>query len=588
MRPLPALVLAIASVAAGCATAPDPAAVASSSAAGPASLPDFAIDGADLLDANATSRSFSWKGEVGVGVTPSLLFIGVGLVRPTVRLDVPAPAGTLFVLNVSLAWSSTADLDLFVRDADGALKCASAQGSLQGDDGTESCAARLWRPLDEEETWSVLVRADNNRDDGLPFEVTLRYDAVADAGLLGPAILPLAEGVTPPLAFAPPVLVSGDVHSAEPSIALDADDVVYYAAPVGPQTGLWRSTDGLTFEPVPMDGVPPFPLGGGDSDVAVDGTQDLYYADLTGLCNTVSSSHDGGASWLHQPLACDVPLVDRQWLATDGPDAVWLAFNGRIGATVLGSVDGGRTFPIRAYPPERGFCARGNIEFAKATGTLYLAGCDDEGPGVAVSTDRGVTWTWSRAAARSGEPAGGFCYTCNIFSVVDSDAAGNVYLVWSDPSDGTGLDVWFAASADAGASWSEPVKVNHVEGTHVLPWVAAGEDGRAVVVWYGTRYVGDPNEATGEWYAHAAATDDALAANVSFAEVLVSPEPVQHGPICTRGSGCPGQRNLLDFFEVALGRDGNPHVAFVDGRAGGSTRDSLLMYAVAGSRPATS
>ncbi len=536
-------------------------------------LPPVTMDAAEVVEQNDTSITFLWKGKAALGVGTPRAVAFQSILTSAVRAPLEVPTGVPFRVNATLTWATDADLNLYVR-ADDQYMCSSVGATTTGDDGNENCQVESG-PLTEGTEWEVAVRTYQNTQEGLPFEVLLRIDVMESAKLLGPALL---EDLATGLVFDEPVLVSEDVHSGEPNVELDAEDTIYYAAAWDPHESLFRSRDRLHFEEVVIDGVPSWPRNNLDRDVAIEGTDHVYFAALTSECNVVSSTHDGGETWFNQVLVCDLPLVDRQWLATNGPDTVWLAFNGQLGATVMRSDDGGLTFPVRSYVLDDSCGARDNLVYSKATDTLYLAGCNAEGPGVAVSKDGGLTWTWHNVAPRTGDRFSGFCFTCNILHVIDADAAGNLYMVWSDPTNGR-LDIWFAASHDEGQTWSAPVQVNHANGTHIMPWIAAGAEGRAAVVWYATRYEGVPDEADGEWYVHAAVTDNAHAETPVFCESLVSTDPVQFGPICTHGGSCTGNRNLLDFLEVALDSNGNAHVAYTDGQSGGSWRDSMLMYA---------
>lgn len=71
--------------------------------------------------------------------------------------------------------------------------------------------------------------------------------------------------------------------------------------------------------------------------------------------------------------------------------------------------------------------------------------------------------------------------------------AGGVYAVWSDDRSGT-LQVWLAASADEGQSWSEPVAVSHSPADALAPQLAcasledaAPEQDGVYIVWEDTR-----------------------------------------------------------------------------------------------------
>jgi hypothetical protein len=249
------------------------------------------------------------------------------------------------------------------------------------------------------------------------------------------------------------------------------------------------------------------------------------------------------------------------------------------GLVVMHSIDGGKTWLGRDHVPED-FCARGNLVVLEG-GRPVVAGCNDDGPGVAIANADGMGYTWHTVAQRSGEPLAGFCYVCGIFSVIDADTEGNLYVVWADPSeDGDGFDIWLSTSQDQASTWSEPVKVNKAQGNALLPWIAAGEPGHVAIAWYQTKATGNPDAMTeGEWYTHLAETTNALDAAPVFHEQLVWEQPVQYGPLCITGSACASSRNLLDFLMLDIDHHGVSHVAFIDGGHGGSAGNSFVMYA---------
>jgi hypothetical protein len=521
-----------------------------------------------------------------------------------------------------LEWKGDSTLSLSVLNETGRRVC----GELAVSPGPGACFfTRYVRPTDAKE-WTF--RASLDAPDGGSVDYTMTFNFTnRPLPLLG---APAPYGPSAPLRFDPPVIVDPSVHSAEPSIAVTPGGTVYISAPAGPQKALWRSTDGRSFTPVSVHGTTTdpgsaWPVGGGDSDVAVFGDGTLYFADQQGgSAETVSSSHDGGQTWFTQPLATGTPSgsginglapasptplpapvpgvpsalsADRQWLVTDGTQTVWLAFNGGVptvpartpldGATVVKSLDGGRTWPIRTVIPEDG-CFRGNLARAP-DGTLYLAGCDGNGPGVAVSKDGGLSFTWHPVARRDGKTDTSFCFPCHIFSVVTTDAAGNAYTVWSDeaqtpeahgapPAGAKGLTIWLSSSTDQGSTWSTPKRVNQQPGDYVLPWATGGSPGHVAVAYYGTRFSGNPERALGEWYPIVAQSAEATSADPAWSEAAATPFPVQYGPICMRGSACGGARNLLDFFQIQADQAGRLHIATVDGRPGVSARLSTILY----------
>lgn len=439
--------------------------------------------------------------------------------------------------------------------------------------------------------------------------------------ITSPAIVQDMDPALPRLEFDPAISVSTDVNMHEPSIAVADDGTIWVTGYVDEPGLLWRSTDGgATFEEVHTTDIPycnvddDLPLaaapasaavgregpqpeashaGCGDVDIAVVGNDTVYWTHhFSG--ESVHASHDGGETWTPAIWASnEVAQTDRQWLAADAADPMraWLVFNsGRRGVTgevgigpmvVSRTTDGGQTWAQVGQLPES-HCIPGPIAHAETDDTLYVGGCSDDGPAVAVSTDGGVRWNWILIAERSGEPVYGICYACGIFTSIDVDDAGTVYAVWADPSINETLDIWMAHSTDQGVTWSGPGRVNHVEGTHVLPFVAAGDDGHVAVAWYGTRSKGDPNGIAATWYVHTAVTTDARAEDPSFTETVAWETPVKEdGPVCISGTGCSSEdRNLGDLLEVAFGPDGSVHVAFTDGRAGGAWNDeSVVMYA---------
>lgn len=473
-----------------------------------------------------------------------------------------------------------------MRNEDGVSMC----GGVMPDGGTAECFATLYAERDAPEDWTARVTAIGTAMDPKPVEFAFTLLLGTDPlPILG---FPAAAGEEARMRFGAPVLLSDDkTHTAEPSIAVTPKGTIYVAAPVSAQRALWRSTDGgASFEEIAIHGQPTdpgsqYPNGGGDSDVAVSGEDAIYFADQH-TAETVSSSRDGGRTWFTQPLGSGAPLTDRQWLVTDGPLGAWLAYNGVRGAMIARTLDGGRSWHALGNVPEDD-CFRGNLARAP-DGTLYLAGCNSEGPGVGVSTDGGLSWTWRKVADRSGDTNTSFIFPAHLFVVATTDADGNVYVVWSDeaqrsedtgaPEGPHGLNIWLASSTDQGASWSKPKRVNAAEGTYVLPWATAGAPGKVAVAYYGTKFVGHPERVLGEWYPILAVSEDVLADDAVFHEAVASTEVVQYGPICMRGSACGNARNLLDFFQIQADRDGLVHMAYVDGREGGNYRYANIMY----------
>ncbi|GEM_PF-3906969 len=626
MRAAPLLVLCL--LAAGCVSLPG---ATTEPPANPA--PALVAQGAALRQAGDAVFA-TWSGNVTEPIPgqTDALPVGAPVADPTATAgkgdskDFTFPAGAT-ILEGWLNWSdSKALLGFRIVNDTGRTWCGAP---FPDNSSVARCFATFYRPPPGDASkWKATVSPlGGSPGAAVPYTLTISFRN-ATLPLLGS---PAPYGGDALLQFGEPTLVSKDKHTGEPSIAVTPKGAIYVAAPTGAQESLFRSTDGgKTFAFVPIHANPTsdpgseFATGGGDSDVAVSGENDIYFADQQGgSAETVSASHDGGATWFTQPAAAGPPSTagvpnpgapvglpgtpvfsaDRQWIVTDGSNNVWLAFNSQQGATVVHSADGGRTWPQRGTMAEDN-CARGNLVRTPAQpgllpdvgsvpsgvgGILYYAGCDDKGPGVGVSTDGGLSWTWHPVAQRDGKTETGFGFVMHIFVIATADAAGNVYVVWTDeaetpdaheapPGGPLGVNVWLASSTDHGNTWSKPKKVNQHPGTYVEAWVTAGAKGHVAVAYYGTRAAPNPERALGEWYPIVAETEDATAAEPVWHEASMTKDFVQYGPVCMRGSACGNARNLLDFFQIQSDKAGMLHVAYVDGRDGGSARLSNVMY----------
>jgi hypothetical protein len=97
--------------------------------------------------------------------------------------------------------------------------------------------------------------------------------------------------------------------------------------------------------------------------------------------------------------------------------------------------------------------------------------------------------------------------------------------------------------------------------------MVAGDDDRATLAYLGTTKAGDYQSQTGfkdaEWHLYLATTYDGGKTWVS--SDATPNDPVQRGSICTGGTTCGDDRNLLDFIDVTVDRTGHVEAAFADG-----------------------
>lgn len=424
-----------------------------------------------------------------------------------------------------------------------------------------------------------------------------------DAGkILGPA-----------LGFAKSVLIDKDHPGGEPSIAVDSKNHYYVSAPSGMvtpwlniiaapgsaadqhpldrQSYLWKSeNEGTSWKLITITPPPLPPLkgdatfGGGDTDLAIDDCDTVYFTDLWAGNAAVSHSRDGGKSWTGVPITGLKPSIDRQWLATDGCGKVYLGYQSFEGGQiwVIKSTDYGLTWPTQRLvlncPLDQGeptplpppcYGRPGNLIVDPATHNVYLAlsGRGGYGTQVAVSTDGGDSWNVVKSSTTKGK-------VDNDFVVIANDAAGTLYQTWSELQDGS-FNVYLSVSTDQATTWSAPRALAGPEnvGTEVFPWIAAGDAGKVAVVWYGAaETAATTDDVKGDWFVYMAASEHADDPAGAWTVALVSDKPMHKGDICTRGTDCVlkrpinqgGNRNLADFFEVAIDQKGRAVTTWAD------------------------
>jgi hypothetical protein len=189
-------------------------------------------------------------------------------------------------------------------------------------------------------------------------------------------------------------------------------------------------------------------------------------------------------------------------------------------------------------------------------GTVYVPnkGCGGN-QGVAVSTDNGTSWTLHKVPTSTpgdSDPSVG----------IGSD--GTAYFGYQN-SDGTPR---VAVSHDKGATWVNDQNVGAQLGIKnvVFPAVVAGDANRASFAFLGTTTGGNYQDAAnfhGVWHLYVATTYDG---GVSWVTSDATPnDPVQKGSICTGGTTCGNDRNLLDFIDVTVDQQGRVLVGYADG-----------------------
>ena len=240
-------------------------------------------------------------------------------------------------------------------------------------------------------------------------------------------------------------------------------------------------------------------------------------------------------------------------------------------ATVSTSTDGGLSWlgAVPAYNLTQCNGLHGHIKVAPNDGTVYLPnkGCGGKS-GFARSTDNGLTWTVHKAPDST---AG------NTDPSIGIGSGGRVFFAYAGGDNRPHV----AVTDDRGNTWRNDYDLGANLGitAAVFPHAVAGDNDRAAVFFLGTTSTnpGDPvgDDATtafaGTWYPYMAVTCDG---GVSWSVIRADNDPlfpgvsnpVQQGVVCTNGTTCPaGTRNLLDFNEMVVDGRGRITAVYADG-----------------------
>lgn len=286
-----------------------------------------------------------------------------------------------------------------------------------------------------------------------------------------------------------------------------------------------------------------------------------------------------GFAFDHQTIAAGKPVAEQTTLPKPlvGPNYLYYCTNDLYAADCAVSIDGGLNFlaalPVYTGSLAGGPCAAifGHLKTDPRDGTVYLPpnGCAGKQM-LFVSRDNTLSWTGYTVPGStdgdSGHPSLG---------VGRQDGA--VFYAWgsSDGGKDTGR-THVATSADHGKTWNNSQALGKDLGivTSRFPVVVAGDRGRAAVAFLGSKTAGDPNNApdptspttkafAGTWDLYVSYTLDG---GKTWKTYDATPgDPVQRGPVCTRGTTCLAGRNLLDFNDMVLDGSGRVLIAMADG-----------------------
>lgn len=376
------------------------------------------------------------------------------------------------------------------------------------------------------------------------------------------------------------------VSGPEPSTGVTSDGSIFFQA----LTKTLRSQDrGQTWQDI----TPPYAsYTTFDPMLYVDTATDRVYADQLGPfsadCSWAIWSDLHGDVWDGvNPLFCNaVPpgLTDHQKLSTGpippglaplpgglpvlpvGTRATYYTWNTGAVTKIALSLDGGVTFPLSATAAQ-GTC-NGGLEGRTRSfpdGRLIIPKRDCGSPIAAISSNFN---TWSDVHVTGAGTTG---HRKNPDVAIDK--ASNAYFFFSGADEGT----WMAHSSDFGATWSAPVRASppNVLSTTMQSSVSA-TPGKVAVLYYGTPdsdLAPDHVPATAVWHTYLTFSNDALSPNPTWVTLQLdtNADPTQTGCISTNTDGHCAHRNLLDFTDLVVDKDGGVIGAYADGCAPGCT-----------------
>lgn len=307
----------------------------------------------------------------------------------------------------------------------------------------------------------------------------------------------------------------------------------------------------------------------------------VFQSQLAGATSITSFSDDDGNTWTQSQGSGQPAGVDHQTLGggsyapTDPnsvppviepphtyPHQIYYASQDVGTAFAARSDDGGLTFgpgvPMWNITQCGGL--HGHIKVGP-DGTVYVPNksCNG-GASVVVSRDNGITWTVKTIHEGS--------YTAGTGDTDPSVGIGadNTIYVGYQNSDG---HPHIAVSTDHGDTWHDVDVGQGVIQNNVFPEVVAGDGDRAAFGFLGTSTAGGytgTDSFTGVWYFYVATTVDR---GQTYTLVdATNGDPVQIGSICTGGTTCGGDRNLLDFNDLQIDAEGRVLAAYADGCVG--------------------
>ena len=522
-------------------------------------------------------------------------------------LGISLPSGdtNTYLFKVTVSWADRAtptsshnDFDLYVYDSNGNV--------VSGDAGATSA---------NPETVEITVTGGNYKIRVLPFDVNTGSGGDTYNATVTLSTVPGAPAFAPPPPTVPgvpryqnyPAPNGLGTTAGEPSIGVDwvsgkvfissglqALRVTFDDSCSSPAQTTWEDVSAPT-SVTSLDNI----LFTDHNGLAKDRT---YVSQLTGQDSLSSFTDDDGDSWTPSQGGGIPSGVDHQTFGggpyrTDMaaappvippphplyPNAIYYCSQDAVVSFCARSDNGGITFGagVPIYNTTQCGGIHGHVKVAP-DGTAYVPDKSCGGKqGFTVSKDNGITWTVVTDPASK-----------NTSKLVDPSIGigkkGTVYFAYTDGADASGSFPAKVAvarrNADGTYTWSNDQIIGAELGiknavfpeaisSAFNPSAVDADDNRAAIAFLGSTAPGDYTNTsyTGSWHLFISTTFDG---GVTWKTVDATPtDPVQRGSICTLGTtACdhvPDDRNLLDFMDMTIDREGRVLVGYPDGCIGG-------------------
>ena len=392
---------------------------------------------------------------------------------------------------------------------------------------------------------------------------------------------------------------AGTTHFYGPGAA-DPDTESFLRNYNGQTYYYFSEDDGKTWEYVERPPIPNAELGTlegtpasgfSDPEFAVDAAGQVYISEINLANVAVSKSVDGGRTYgVANPLAFIVS--DRQWMAADEKDVLYMTANGfaggsfprnavgNLGHFMAKSTDGGVTWSEAITSNPNGVA---DIQIDRTDGTLYEISAASDGT-LGMAAFRNIRNEDGPAAADFSDPeittiaeGAGYAGVQRLIDPsFDMDEDGNLYVVWTENGQGDAerpFGIYYSYSTDGNQTWADPIRIDPGKNTDIWPWIAVDEPGNVAIVYLAVdRQLDDNNAelATAEdgWNVFLAHTENGLGCGGAevpgFEIVQASSEPVHFGTICMGGTVCQAElvdRRLGDYFANEFDGDGDVYIS---------------------------